>query len=151
MVEIKVVICVDIYGRVKVNFNLIGVELRDVHAEYDGKYSHLYEIKEKYDKETKTTKLDNMIDEMKEMKLDVTGLELIKKDLGTPANRDDINKLNAEDILMEIMDLLVEKANDVIKQDVYKDLSEQMKDMHDTGQCGQGRTNRLMQIYFYLK
>lgn len=60
------------------------------------------------------------------------------------ANNDKANGINALSLLMYII------SKDV-KGDIFKNLEEQLSDILTSGQCAQGRTTRLIQIYNLIK
>jgi len=68
----------------------------------------------------------------------------VKLILSQSGNKDDANNLNAFDILIEVCLLIygIKDNNDLISL-----LDEQLCDCYRLGQCPQGRTTRLMQIY----
>jgi hypothetical protein len=142
MDSIKVVFCVNIYGIVRVNLNLINVAPIDVHT-FDTKLINLEGLK-KYDTATKQNKISELLNYLSsELKLNVTGISLIYNGIGTSANIDVINKYDADDLLVNFLEC-IEKLDFTNKNDALTMLVEQMEDMRITGPCPQGRTIRLI-------
>jgi hypothetical protein len=116
--------------------------IKDVH-EYDGKISHC--IFKRFNKSEKEKAFSKLL-ELSPLKEDfqaVTALKLIIDNLETSSNYDHSNNFYADDILMEITQLLVGNTSETI----LCLLAEQMKDMATLGPCAQGRCGRLLQIY----
>lgn len=122
---------------------------RDVHTEYDSKYTH--DICTKYTIQEKKDKFNILINEMQSLHLDLRGIQTVINDSQTPSNFDTINNLYADDVLIEIINVLeilsALDENNFNRISIYKNIIEQMNDMITLGSCPQGRTNRLMQIY----
>jgi hypothetical protein len=149
MVGIKVVFSVNpINGKITVNLNLTGCDFKDVHT-FDEQYKH--NIITKYNKEIKFKKFKKLLDDINDFKLteSTNGLQRVINDTETNFNFDMKNNLKADDILIEIIELL-ENGDKDVKLTVYTNLLEQMNDMLNLGQCQQGRINRLIQIYNFL-
>lgn len=73
----------------------------------------------------------------------IKGLELIINNTQKFQNYDNANNVYADDILAEICVIIIKTKNKLI----IDLLLEQMNDMYNTGQCPQGRTTRLYQLY----
>lgn len=133
--------------------------IRDVHV-YDGKW----------DKDIKLPKrnisINNKIELFKSLRdlIDEptarAGLDLIINSIGQHSNYDNKNDVFADDILVELCLLLADtKRKEMLENkeekkegketsaDIINNISEQMKDMNLLGQCPQGRTTRLWQLY----
>ena len=149
MIEIKVNLSINIYGIITVNLNLVGAERIDVHT-FDKQYNH--NIKTKYTKEIKIEKFIKLMNEINDFKFTepIHGLQKVISDIETEANFDRTSDLKADDVLIEIVNLLENTDKDT-KSCVFLNLLEQMNDMLTSGPCPQGRTNRLMQIYKFLE
>lgn len=78
--------------------------------------------------------------------LDNSGVQLCMRDVGTPHNMDTVNNMCADDLLCELWQC----ARICDPLTVYNCISEQLLDMHNTGQCGAGRTIRLYMLYCAL-
>ena len=72
------------------------------------------------------------------------GVDLILANINQDANLDRTNQKRAEDILA-----VISKHIDT-DQDLLPLIEEQLQDMIQLGQCAQGRTTRLWQIYMLL-
>ena len=72
----------------------------------------------------------------------IQGTNLILANIGHPANQDTTNHKSAEDILVLLAKHVLEKDRDFLPL-----IEEQMQDMLQLGQCAQGRTTRLWQLY----
>lgn len=82
----------------------------------------------------------------------IHGIMLIGRDADTQANFQASDNISADDILVEICDLLVDEKDDEIIDTVVNHLSEQMKDMLTTnGTCPVGRASRVFEIYMFLR
>jgi hypothetical protein len=74
------------------------------------------------------------------------GLNLVITCTGHHPNFDPVNGLYADDILADICAKTL-KLDESTRLDVYRLILEQMNDMYTTGQCPQGRTTRLYQVW----
>ena len=117
----------------------------DVHV-FDGSWSH--NITTKFNLEEKNVIFDWLIKQIGE-NVDynaIGGLKLVIGDTQQYPNFDPRNNIYADDILAEICVMLVE-MNENDRNDVLKNILEQMSDMYLLGRCPQGRSTRLIQIY----
>ncbi len=77
----------------------------------------------------------------------MTAIDLIKNNIGTGSNVDPTNNLIADQILY----ILINKIKGSVSFDDISDVFiTQLSDIITSGQCAQGRTTRLIQIYFSL-
>ena len=118
----------------------------DVHT-FDGSLSH--NIKNRFTLEEKCVMFNWLIVQINTISsLDcdsITGLKLVIENT-QHSNFDSKNNVYADDILVEICAKLIDvKENERIS--ILKNIAEQMSDMYRLGQCPQGRTTRLIQIY----
>ena len=122
----------------EVNNNLI----KDVH-EFDGSLN--VNLEKKFSKEEKLNKIKEYV-KMVRNKEALSMLEIIVLDLinDTNHNYDEYNKIEATDILVNIL-------NKDITKDILDLLEEQLSDMYYLGRCSQGRTTRLIQIWNLIK
>ena len=74
------------------------------------------------------------------------GAHLILVNIGMEANRDTTNKKTAEDLLVLLAQHVLLKDKDFLSL-----VNEQLIDMLQLGQCAQGRTTRLWQLYSCIK
>ena len=97
-----------------------------------------YTPRNNFTKEEKKKMFEKFKSEMLDLNC-ISGLDLIISGLENNTNYDDKNKLDASDIL-----------SDILSQD-YSELvlliCEQIDDMYSLGRCPQGRTTRLLQIW----
>ena len=77
--------------------------------------------------------------------LSVQGLDLILANIGMPANNDTTNQKRAEDILVMLTKYIIQCDESLLPL-----VEEQLQDMLQLGQCAQGRTTRLWQLYCSL-
>ena len=120
----------------------------DVH-EFDGSLS--INLPNFFSKEEKLVKMKNLIKSIQDSNalsmLKIIVFDLInesdEKDKIRNKNYDEYNKIDATDILANIL------SKDIGKE-IYKLLEEQLSDMYLLGQCSQGRTTRLIQIWNIL-
>lgn len=74
------------------------------------------------------------------------GARLILVNIGMEANRDTTNQKTAEDLLVLLAQHVLLKDKDFLPL-----VNEQLIDMLQLGQCAQGRTTRLWQLYSCIK
>ena len=74
------------------------------------------------------------------------GVNIILANMGHDANRDSTNQKTADDLLVLLAKHLIKKDASVISL-----VEEQLQDMVQLGQCAQGRTTRLWQLYQALR
>lgn len=123
----------------------------DVHV-FDGSWSH--DITTKLSNIEKYTLFDWLICCLKSRGVScdsdtIKGIKLVYENIQQHPNFDPRNSVYADDILSEICVRLV-KIPESERGDTFDNISEQMADMYKLGQCPQGRTTRLIQIYNYL-
>ena len=70
------------------------------------------------------------------------GVHMIIANIDNIANRDSTNQKTADDILVLLAKHILEKDKDMLPL-----VEEQLQDMVELGQCAQGRTTRLWQLY----
>ena len=118
----------------------------DVHT-FDGKWNH--DITTKHNLEYKEKIFNVLLEEVKKIGTDdsIKGLTLVIENTQKQPNYDCSNKLFADDILVEICIKLSAIDNEDHRNDILRLLSEQMCDMYKLGQCPQGRTTRLIQVW----
>ncbi len=117
--------------------------MRDVHY-YDAQWKHNINTRFNIANKFKLFKwLYNNCIKLNKTENGIKGLELVINDTQKYPNLDNANKIYADDILAEICIHLMKTKNKII----IDLLLEQMNDMYNTGQCPQGRTTRLFQIY----
>jgi hypothetical protein len=75
----------------------------------------------------------------------IQGVQIIMANIGHDANRDTTNQKNAEDIIVVLAQHCMNNDPSIIPL-----LEEQLQDMVQLGQCAQGRTTRLWQLYVAL-
>lgn len=104
---------------------------------YDGKLKQIFKEDTPYDKKT----FDNFYE-----KLTNENAKKMAKiiEQNSNENNDTANNINALSLLMFIV-------SQDLKGDVLNILEEQLSDTLTSGQCAQGRTTRLLQIYMLLK
>lgn len=120
----------------------------NVHA-FDGHWSH--DIKTNTSMENKCKLFNSLYQDIKDLGVEPTslqGLILVVENSQKPANYDPINKIYADDILVEICKKLSYTPDK--RHDTLMNISEQLSDMYQLGQCPQGKSTRLIQIYNYL-
>ena len=120
----------------------------DVHV-FDGRWNH--DITTRTTPEQKQTMFKWLLSNMCGAECDaINGIRLVVDNIQLPPNYDHVNNVYADDILAEICIKLVNLSeNDRV--DVLKNIAEQMADMYRLGQCPQGRSTRLIQVYNFLK
>ena len=112
---------------------------------YDGKLRSVYKSSR-----NKTADYKNVFDALKEvlkrnfknsprLTSAIRGVTLISNNVGDESSYDSTNNVRAEDILF---DICLSCTDDTLPY-----LFEQLADIIDSGQCPQGRTIRLLQIY----
>lgn len=74
------------------------------------------------------------------------GARIIMANINHDGNRDHTNQKNAEDLLVLLARHCIEKDPSILPL-----LEEQLQDMVQLGQCAQGRTTRLWQLYVALQ
>ncbi|MDD4930645.1 MAG: hypothetical protein PHG66_00630 [Candidatus Colwellbacteria bacterium] len=118
----------------------------DVHV-YDGKWTH--NIKTTTSLEDKCILFNRLYQNIKDLGVESTslqGLILVVENAQKPSNFDSTNNIYSDDILAEIckrmIDMSAEKQHDIIVN-----IAEQLSDMYKLGQCPQGRSTRLYQLY----
>lgn len=126
----------------------------DVHT-FDGKWNH--NIQTRFTREQKYKLFGWLVCGLSRIGVDrntINGIKLIIDNIQLPGNYDNRNNVYADDILAEICSILIDKREqengDVLLVDTLKNIAEQIKDMYLLGQCPQGRSTRLIQIYNYL-
>jgi len=116
----------------------------DVH-QFDYSYQHLdYPPLELTDLEKKQW-MERLIASMKNP-IAIHGARLIVANIGHEANQDHTNKKSADDILVLLAKHVLEKDKEFLPM-----IEEQLQDMLQLGQCAQGRTTRLWQLYKAIK
>lgn len=115
----------------------------DVHV-YDGKWNH--DVKTRATTEKKQSMFNILMRKVASRGKPLDGIKLVVDSIQKEENYDNINKLYADDILYEICVKLLNSPKDIIR-DTIDIIAEQMDDMYKLGQCAQGRTTRLIQIY----
>jgi hypothetical protein len=105
-------------------------QFQDVH-QYDGKIT-IPDLPEKYSTEEKLEQIKIFLPKL---------MHLIIKALveNTQDNYDDINKVDASDILAAILSKPYDNLIDIME--------EQLEDIWELGRCPQGRTIRFIQMY----
>ena len=73
------------------------------------------------------------------------GAEIIRANIGHDANRDNTNQKTADDLLVLLSQHVIERDAEFLPL-----VEEQLVDMVELGQCAQGRTTRLWQLYISL-
>lgn len=119
----------------------------DVHI-FDGHWSH--DIKTNISMDDKCKLFNSLYRDMTNLHVDsnsLKGLFLVVENTQKESNYDPINKIYSDDILAEICQKIVYMSSDVEKHDTIMNISEQLSDMYLLGQCPQGRSTRLIQIY----
>lgn len=129
--------------------------IKNVH-EFDGKWDKKSRIDSKFSKSEKES-MFLLLDRLLSCKISGSenpnsvaraGLKLIRDSTGEYANYDRANEIYADDILAELCVILSKIKDDKSKTaDLIKNISEQLTDMNNLGQCPQGRTTRLWQLY----
>lgn len=124
-------------------------KFQNIH-EYDGKWGH--NIKTTTSLEDKCIIFNSLYQDMKNLGVESTslqGLILVVENSQKQSNFDPINKIYSDDILVEICKKMVDASAEK-RHDTLVNISEQLSDMYNLGQCSQGRSTRLIQIYNYL-
>ena len=75
----------------------------------------------------------------------IQGAHMILQNMNHDANLDRTNQKSADDLLVLLAKFLLEKDDSLLSL-----LEEQLVDMVQLGQCAQGRTTRLWQLYVTL-
>jgi hypothetical protein len=122
---------------------------QDVHR-YDGKISHF--ISTRFDHDYKKKVFDKFLnsDEIKQQSHMISAFKLITDNIGSQNIYDPTNKYYADDILIEILELL-EKNKEINVEFIMMLLFEQMTDMMNLGRCVQGIAHRILQIFNAIK
>lgn len=115
----------------------------DVHL-FDGNWVH--NITTRFTREEKCILFDWILFQINELSVKSMGLELVIQKTQQYDNFDQKNNVYADDVLVEICSKLIKLKNED-RVDILKLLIEQMNDMYILGQCPQGRTTRLFQLY----
>lgn len=118
----------------------------DTHS-YDGK---IYIPDRKFNLNfTKEQKQKIIMDFLPKLSVDTArqAVNIISNDIDTKNNYSNSDNLYADVILVNI---LSDKFFNENISTLIKPLEEQLSDIVTSGQCAQGRTNRLMQIYLTL-
>jgi hypothetical protein len=121
-------------------------QFQDVHK-FDGLWSH--NLKNSISKDRKLESFQTLIQMIQDLKLEdrsIEGLKLITQNCEEPSNYDHINKIYADDILIEFYNLLLYLTLENQKTFLYI-LAEQMNDLINLGTCPMGRTTRIWQLY----
>ena len=123
-------------------------QFRNVH-ETDGKYRD-HGIKTRFSPPEKKVLFDWLLESAKDQSGSLRAINLVIKDAQLPPNYDNTNQVFADDVLAELLNLIIsmESGNQKIFLGIIK---EQLEDMLLLGQCPQGRTGRLLQLYSSLK
>ena len=112
----------------------------DVHT-FDGKLLNKFNITKIFSNNEKKKYFLEFKSELKSQEAK-SCVAMIINHINTMNNYDPTNKINAEDILMEIINM------DYIN--ILDFIDEQLSDCYKLGQCPQGRTTRLFQIWLAL-
>jgi hypothetical protein len=122
---------------------------QDVHR-YDGKISHF--ISTRFDNDYKMKVFDKFLssEEIKQQSHMIPAFKMITDNIGAQSIYDPTNKYYADDILIEILELL-EKNKEIDAGFIIMLLFEQMNDMMNLGPCSAGKCHRLYQIYNAIK
>lgn len=130
-----------------------NVATLDVH-QYDGQIAN-HDIKTRYTLETKNDIFKTLIHIINELAQDnvksygINGVNMIMKDAQSISNYDNTNNVYADDILMEICNLIsiLHEDKELITT-LTNTLCEQFYDLYITnGFCAVGRVCRIYQIY----
>jgi hypothetical protein len=128
----------------------------DIHMK-DG-HLYKYNIPTRFPNEVKHKIIASLIDVINERSnqsirmFGINGLMIIKQDIGHANNYQSTDGILADDILVEICDIMSVCSDDSIINTVVNHICEQMADMIRTnGTCPSGRVNRLIQVYMILK
>jgi hypothetical protein len=113
-------------------------QFQDVH-QYDGKIT-IPDLPQTYSTEEKLEQIKILLPKLKRTK-SMQMMQLIIKALveNTQDNYDDINKVDASDILAAILSKPYDNLLDIME--------EQLEDIWELGRCPQGRTIRFIQMY----
>jgi hypothetical protein len=132
-------------------------QFRDIHGVVDGKL-YRYGIKTRYPVHVKQEIIKALIILVKNranesiVNYGIHGLSVICNDTGTAANWHGTDGLLADDILVEIADLITQIKDDEVIDTAVNHLCEQMADMIKTnGYCSSGRSGRCFQVYMFLR
>ena len=112
----------------------------DIHT-FDYTYADKQLEELKLNDEEKVEWIKKLMDCMKNP-LAIEGSRLILSNIGMHANLDQTNQKRAEDLLVLLSKHVLEKDSSFLEL-----LEEQLIDMVQLGQCAQGRTTRLWQLY----
>lgn len=130
---------------------------RDIHGVVDGKL-YKYGIRTRFSLTDKQKIIGSLIDLVEERgnanikKYGILGLQIIRQDAGKAPNWHGSDGVFADDVVVEICDLLSECQDNEIIDTVINHLCEQMSDMIRTnGTCPTGRSGRVFQIYSFLR
>lgn len=121
----------------------------DIHR-FDGLWSH--DIKTTTSLEDKCILFNALYQDMRNLGVESTslrGLILVVENAQKPSNFDPANKIYSDDILVEICKKMA-NASAEKQHDTLVNIAEQLSDMYNLGQCPQGRSTRLIQIYNYF-
>ena len=116
---------------------------RNVHI-YDGHLKGIYTDEHKYSNSEKRELIESfakILSKQPALKM----LALILKDINNGSNYDSSNDIDASDVLATIL------THKVMTKDIVKLLEEQLVDTFSLGQCPQGRSTRMIQIYNIIK
>lgn len=118
----------------------------DIHH-FDGKWGH--NIKTTTSLEDKCILFNALYQDMRDLGVESTslrGLILVVENTQKPSNFDPANKIYSDDILAEICKKMI-NASAEKQHDTLVNIAEQLSDMYNLGQCPQGRSTRLYQLY----
>lgn len=127
----------------------------DIHIT-DGKLFK-YHIRTRFSNGIKLRIIQSLIEVIKERAnnslkdFGIRGLQIIANDIGMANNWQGADGMFADDILVEIAELITLVKNEEVINTVINHICEQMSDMIRTnGYCPSGRVNRIHQIYMFL-
>jgi hypothetical protein len=130
----------------------------DIHQVCDGKLFNYGIVKNRYSNEDKhriISSLINLVNEEAnpEIKIyGIHGLSLIKNNIGTLANYQAMDDISADDVVVEICDLLSKELDKEVLLTVTNHIAEQLKDsLLSSGTCPTGLTSRMYNIYMFLR
>jgi hypothetical protein len=129
--------------RVQMPNSIHQVPLIDVH-QFDYSYSNQHHKLVELPNESKREWIQRLIDKMSNPSAR-QGAHLILANIGMEANRDTTNQKSAEDLLVLLSQYIFTKDESFLFL-----VEEQLSDMLYLGQCAQGRTTRLWQLYVAL-
>lgn len=117
---------------------------RDVHV-YDGQLQNIFTqtLTREVNEDDIVEHVNDILDKLKSQE----AKNCVNLILSQTGNIDNANNVNAFDVLIEVCLLLHEMKE---SEDVLNLLDEQLADCYMLGQCPQGRTTRLIQIYQIL-